>query len=556
MHEPSFVKKCSKPSQKKGLRAWFPYLRQANADDREHVAFSRDSGVIPRNRTVTLTAPKGCTVACTTDERIPAAGDNSGQRRKSFKLNDLASRYLVDHSDLMGDPDHQIECPIDDESLPAGVVVRAAAVKPDGCVGPVTTRVYYPGADFAGRFPGCLVLSVVVDPEDLLDYERGILATGAVYDAWKQTSEAADLIARKERWQYHTNITQRGRAWERPCRLQIYDGGGRPAVEQMAGLRLTGHASRSVNQKSFNVYFRKAYGGKYLDYELFAGVARYRSFRLLSGGNNAEWLKFKDAFLQELVADRHVTAAASRPAILFLNGEYWGPYQLTEKVTAQMLHDRCGTAKDQIVLYKECGRDAGEPGDEALYEELMSFADRDMTDPAVWTEFCRLMDIRSMADYCAIRIYYGDDDWYPDRNDILWRTRDRSFNEGRWQYVLYDLDNSTGLYGAEATAPETDHFHLAMKRYPLFAAAIRNREFYELFLDALREIGSGNCAPERVEQHLNERLRIWEPLMPDYYRRFGDTHILWDLAVEETRRFFAMRYRCLLPLVESFGEEL
>ncbi len=165
------------------------------------------------------------------------------------------------------------------------------------------------------------------------------------------------------------------------------------------------------------------------------------------------------------------------------------------------------------------------------------------------------MDIGSMADYCAARIYFGDYDWYPDKNDLLWRTRDRSFNEGRWQYVLYDTDYSSGLYENEETASETDHFSLARERYPLFDAALRNREFYRMFLNSLREIGEENCRYERVKKLMASYEKAWKPLMPAYFSRFGDSGNLWMSSRRATLRFFKKRRDHLLPLVEEYGRQ-
>ena len=518
----------------------------------QKVHFSKDSGiwaeaVLP----VTITAPEGCTVAYTTNGALPTAEHDSGMQTVEVTLECGGSGYLIEHREHMMYPEVPNSRLLDDPSLPAGKVLRAAAVSPSGEIGEAETRVYFPGVDLTASFPECLVVSIVTDPANLLDYETGILTPGALYDVWKQTEEASGLLERGEYWEIGSNINQHGKAWERPCFFQIYDGGNTPAVELNAGIRVTGHASRVANQKSFNLYFRDSYGASSLEYPLFGNISRYKSLRLRSGGNNADWMKFKDAFLQELVSDRRFMVAAARPAVLFLNGEYWGPYLLTEKVSAHMLRDHCGVDKDQVILFKEGELEEGTEEDVRLYEELMSYAEKDLTDPGVWQSFCGIMDIGSMADYCAARIYFGDADWRPDKNDVLWRTRDESFNGGRWQYVLYDVEFSSGLYGDERTAPETDHFRLAQENYPLFAAAIRNPEFYTLFLDALREIGSVNCAPEKVERLLAEYLDVWEPLMPDYYKRFGDTRDLWNAAVKQTTDFFRDRYDLLLPAVEA-----
>ena len=515
--------------------------------------FSHDSGIHPgKSLKVRLSAPEGYTIAFTTNGKPPSLEDDSGLSEVEVVLTRGVTGYLIENRDLMvysGFPRYYLH---DDPSLPSGIVLKAALCPRPGEMGETVTRVYFLTEDHARLFPGCLVISVAADPADLLDYEKGILATGAVYEAWKKTPEAKELTARGEQWGFQSNFTQHGRAWEKPCLVHIYDGGQAPAAELKAGIRVTGNASRGENQKSFNIYFRKSYGEKYLNYELFEGVRRYTSIRMTNGGSNAQWLKFKDGFLKELVSDRHFAAASSRPAVLFLNGEYWGPYLLTEKVTAKMLGDHFSVRKSQVILVKEGQLKEGKEEDMVLYRDLMSFAEKNLADPLVWEQFCALMDIRSLADYCATRIYFGDFDWYQNKNDLLWRTRDRSFNEGRWQYILYDTDYSSGLYGNEETAPETDHFSLARKRYPLFDAALRNREFRMLFLNSLREIGEVNCSYKRVRSLMAAYEKAWKPLMQDYYRRFGHVGHRWIFARSLTLRFFRKRYDLLLPLAEKY----
>ncbi len=521
------------------------------------VQYSHQSGIYSGKKlNVTLTAPKGYSVAYTTDSSQPGIADDSGKRRVRVSLNRSMAGNLINHSQLMTLPVLHKASFQDDSSLPFGCVLRSVLIGPDGETGDVGTEVYFLGNDFSAKYPGCMVVSIVADPDDLLDYDSGILAAGAVYDSWRTTAAAEAAIMDEKEWEYEANFTQHGKMWERPCLIQIYDGDSMPAfcsAEQKAGLRVAGHASRMMNQKSFNIYFRKEYGSKYLEHELFDGISRYRSVQLRSGGNNAEWLKFKGSMLQQLVSDRAFATLLSRPAVLFLNGEYWGPYMLTEKISDDMICSHYGIDADQVIVIKESEVEEGREADYLLYQELMSFSEKDMTDSKVWDDFCSIMNVESFADYCAVRIYLGDRDWSELDNDVLWRTRDSSFDNGRWQYILFDVESSAGLYNYEPTAPETDHFSIALERYPLFASAIRNREFYDLFLDSIAEIGSRNYNIDRVKEAMNAYADIWKPLMPDYYRRFGDTSNLWNDEWDATIHFFEIRYDLLIPYIERYA---
>ena len=524
-----------------------------NGGDRLYLRISHDSGMYPGDSiSVRIDAPDGFRIAYTTNGCVPGRGDDSGRSSVTVRLKAGEGGYLIGHRDQMVFPTDSTPI-LENADLPQGRVLCAALLDPSGEVVLRETRVYFFGEDFYTRFPGCLIVSVYADPDDLLDYDRGILVTGAVFDAWVKTEEAKEVLDSHRSWEYEANFTKSGKEWERPCLLQIYDGKSVPSVEQDAGIRIRGDMSRRVSQKSFNFYFRKEYGGR-LCYELFDGIPEYKSFSMNAGGNNTEWLKCKEAFLKSLVTDRDLTMLSSRDAILFINGEYWGPYMLTEKLSDRMFEDHFGIGKDQAVVIKEGAIEVGGEEDISLYEELASFAEKDMSDPETYRRFCGIMDVQSMADYCAMRIYIGDSDWGWQKNDVLWRSRDASFRDGKWQYIPYDIEHSSGLYGESgASSHEIDHLTLATERYPLLASALKNEEFRALFMDTLKEVGAVNFGKERVEEELCGWDARWRPLMEDFFLRYALPRDRWDRSLSDTVLFFSRRYERIIAYAEEWN---
>ena len=518
-----------------------PYLR-----------ISHDSGIYPGTSiTVEIEAPEGYRVAATTDGVAPGPDNDSGESFLTLTLNAGEGGYLVENRDLMLLPG--ISVPIwENAELPQGRVLCAALLDPSGSVVLQETRVYFFGSDFYARFPDCLVVSIYTDPENLLDYDRGILAAGAVFDQWKKTETEKNTLDQRDRWEYQGNFSQSGKAWERPCLVQIYDGNNVPSAEENAGIRVRGNMSRAFSQKSFNLYFRKDYGEKRLDYELFEGIGEYKSFSLNAGGNNTEYLKFKEAFLKSMISDLDVAMLASRTAVLFLNGEYWGPYMLTEKLSDQMFEDHFGVDADQVVVVKDGEIEVGRDEDIGLYRALEAFAEKDLADPEAYRQFCETVDIQSFADYCAARIYIGDADWRWGKNDVLWRSRDDSFRSGKWQFIAYDIEYSSSLYSSGLTSFRTDHFSLALENYPLLAAALRNGDFRSLFMETLKKIGSENFEKTRVSEALLDWNAKWTPLLTDYYRRYGVDPYFWRSSLSGTAEFFENRYEYLIPYTEEW----
>ena len=447
-----------------------------------------------------------------------------------------------------------------DESLPRGTVVRAAAFSPDGTSGPVTTRTYFIGTNIASYY-GVPVISIVTDPDDLTGYEEGIFVRGAVYDEWVRRAPDAEEIAETKPWEADGNCFRRGRAWERAVSMTFFDGAGRLAWQENCGIRVRGHFSRSFGQKSLGVYFRNDYGKRALDYALIPGntsmtgetVTFYRRFQLRNGGNTAEYLKFKDLALQSLAAGRAIDIQTGCPAVVFINGTYWGVYCLQERYSPSWYAAHRGVSEDNVIFVNEGEVDGAKPGDEALYEELMSYAEKDLSDPDVYREFCGIVDVRSMIDFYAVEIYIGNAFYNTTENEACWRVREpdgTAYGDGKWRWSLFDTEYSSALYGKKKTAADWDSDRDVERMRPLFRSAMKNRSFREAFLAALKEIGSTYYDPDRVRYVLDQYAKEWEPLMQDYYKRFGGEPEMLRLYMDKVKLFFYARY----PVIVRYAE--
>ena len=207
--------------------------------------------------------------------------------------------------------------------------------------------------DLVQMFDSIMVVSLVVDPANLLDYESGIMAKGAIYDEHRAENE---LLSNGNQHEVQANYTQKGRDWEREATIELFDGSNTLSYEAPCGIRLRGRVSRIYAQKSFNVYFKDSYGTKKMEYPLFGDIATssngdpvttYKSFCLRSGGNDTELLRYRDSLLQETLGGYDYATQASRPAIVFLNGEFYGVYSLAEKYSnCNVFHARRAVLND------------------------------------------------------------------------------------------------------------------------------------------------------------------------------------------------------------------
>jgi hypothetical protein len=131
----------------------------------------------------------------------------------------------------------------------------------------------------------------------------------------------------------HTNYFQDGPDWEREANLSFFEKGGEMAFNENIGIRLHGNTTRSRPRKSLRIIARSEYGNSWINYQLFPDkpVNQFKRFILRNSGNDWDMSVFRDAFMQHLAKNLHVDIQYYRPAILFINGEYWGIHNVRDR---------------------------------------------------------------------------------------------------------------------------------------------------------------------------------------------------------------------------------
>ena len=274
------------------------------------------------------------------------------------------------------------------------------------------------------------VVSLTTAPDNLWDWNTGIYVFGpnATYD---------------EPY-YGANFHE---DWERPVHVELYWTDGEKRLDQDAGMKIAGAWSRSNEQKSFALHARNAYGKKYFETKLFdeLNITRFKSFVLRDSGNDAGSTFFRDAMITHLVAKNNVDIQAHQPAIVFLNGSYWGILNMREKLNEYYVeshYPHVDHDKVDILVGKGDGVTASE-GDLTDYTAMMDFiTSHDMADDANYQQVAAQIDIDEYIEYLVSEIYGGNDDW-PHNNVKMWKSKK---NGGRWRWMLYDTDQSYNIW--------------------------------------------------------------------------------------------------------------
>lgn len=308
------------------------------------------------------------------------------------------------------------------ESVKKCIVIRAAAFDAQGNrISEVTTNSYFIrslGCDTHGLS----VVSICADSVDLFDYERGIMVPGVCYDS--------------SNWGWSGNYYQHGREWERKCNVEFYELDNK-GINQQAGLRMHGNCSRGGRQKGMALYARKEYGKCRFQHPFFDGtqLSSFKHLVLKPFAHRQVSNALPDAVCMSMAKSLNVETLAFRFVVLFINGEYWGMYNLREKPDEHFVADHYGFDPDEINMMESWKGDAS-CGDNSNFNEMMQWLSKaDLSSPENYRKACAMIDIDNLVDYYCLELYIGNIDW-PHNNMRCWQS-----GNGSWRWVFYDGDD-------------------------------------------------------------------------------------------------------------------
>jgi hypothetical protein len=321
-------------------------------------------------------------------------------------------------------------------------------------------------------------LSIVTDPENLFGSDSGI----------------------------YLHPLKRGAAWERPAAVEMLDHRGQGGFSIDCGLRIHGGMSRRPEQSpkhSFRLTFKRRYGSAQLYFPLF-GTEGPRDFDdlILRAGSNDSWLdndgeqRHRAAYLRDEWMRRSLEAMgypSSRGTFvhLYLNGLYWGLYNLCERPGASLLASDKATSP---VEYDARKADKIESGDPVAWDKMMALANSGLGDKRSYQLITEYLDLPELADYLILNFYAGNADW--DRSSNWYAARPRTPG-GQFRFFVWDAERILD-------DPDADTLDFDDDESPprLFHKLAENSTFRALFAKRAqrRLVCNGPVAPEPAAQ--------------------------------------------------------
>ena len=428
---------------------------------------------------------------------------------------------------------------VGEDEVYKGTVVRARTYKDGVFSNEIITNTYFINPDYT--MP---IISLVTDEENLFGYEDGIYIPGKIYDVWKANNKGL-------RFDYSpvpTNYNQTGKEWERKANIEMFETNGKRVINQGVGVRIAGGWSRLNYCKSLRIYARDEYSDKNtIDYDIFQGLTKnesdenlsvFKTLLLRNGGNDyLDKTMFKEALMQNIIEDIGLDTQAYRPAILFINGEYWGIHNIRENFDEYYFQGNYGIDKDDVVVLTKAQTqdklvvDIGEENDIRDYNDMIDYIEEnDMSNEENYEYIKTKMDVDNFIKYTISQIYFDNTDW-PQNNVKVWRNKNSSdddgYRDGIWRWMIFDTDRGFIEYDNNSLE------HALNAKYKDFI----NYNYIEVYGEELdlaidEDAASKNCIPLKKLLENKE----FKKQFIDTFELYLDTIFNEEVVIEKIER--------------------
>ncbi|MBN2165298.1 MAG: chitobiase/beta-hexosaminidase C-terminal domain-containing protein [Marinilabiliaceae bacterium] len=256
--------------------------------------------------------------------------------------------------------------------------------------------------------------------------------------------------------------------WERPASIEYIDITTGQSFQLNCGLRVHGGNSRKPGNSpkhGFRASFRSNYGPSKLNFNVFDEKSATNEFNNLvfRAGYNYSWIKnapvqcdgadyLKDPFAKNTQLDMDRVAAHNKFVHLYINGLYWGLYNISEKLNNDFMEAYMGGNEEDYDVVNDDGINAVTDGTWTAWKSLLdatsagysSIANYEKVqgrnaDGSINTSYSNLLDVRNFIDYMIINYYMGNKDW--DKNNWF-AGRNRVTNEYGFRFYCWDTETS------------------------------------------------------------------------------------------------------------------
>jgi len=407
-------------------------------------------------------------------------------------------------------------------------IIRAYAIENGKLPSDIQTKTFFIRSDY--QMP---VVSLTIDPDALFDPVEGIYMKGPdvlpedTWPFWKSNFYQGSYYYKG------SQIIETWKDYEKPVHIEYFDQDKNLIIDMNAGLEMSGVWSRAFPKKSFNIKARKEYGINKINYPLFEDNVydTYDGITLRAGAEDRSRLNNEIIYMAWRDANLRTDMQAYKPAVLLINGAYWGIYSLYERKDNDFVENRYGYTDIDLIadwgLVKEGSMDD--------FQALLDYMNtNDINAPGVYDTILKKINLENFVDHCMMQVYSS----HGDPNNVrYWRPRKP---DGQYHWIIYDFDWLKGV--DDTTLSDYDAITLAYSDKQL-GYMLKHPDFRTIFINRLADFLNTTGRPEKMLGYIDiaiqdieteiehdfERWLEWETMNgpSDYNRDDYNWQITW-----------------------------
>ena len=403
----------------------------------------------------------------------------------------------------------------------SNTIIRTRTIEPNKLPGKISTFTYLISSQ--NSIP---IVSLIVEPDFLWGNDIGI---------------------------YSNEYKQR----EIPVTLHYIKNGINTSFEIDAGARLGGLNIWTKPQKPFTIYTRDRFGEDAIYYQLFENkpIANFSRIVLRNGGDDWEETLIRDPMIESIAKGMlDCGYMAYTPSSLYLNGDYWGIYNIREKFNKNYFTQNFNVNGDNIDHLEYTQTQSGVTllaveGDLIDYNAMINImSTNNMSDTDGWILIDSLINVNSFIDHVLLTGYAANTSW--EHNREWWKEKRTG---SKWQWLIVDLDRGFNYFNIFRNLIDN-----LIEDYELFSLLLENQIFKQKFAQRSAAHLNNTFAPMRIQNIVDSLSNVISSEITNHIERWSESggiesYIGWVNELQEIKEFAMDRPNFVF---EQIDEEL
>ena len=350
-----------------------------------------------------------------------------------------------------------------------------------------------------------------------------------------------------------------GRVWRKesiPVFMEYFENGkfefgARCRIKPFGGMTL------SQSEKSLRLIADSTIGPKKFQFNPFLNKTKFKSFKsivLRTSGNDQLYTRIKDMTLGSIARDLQLDYLDYRPSVLYVNGEYWGIYNIREKCNLEYLQQNHNAAKDNRTQLLEL---SGERAKE--YNQMISYIGKKFPENSAVDSVNTKMVLHNYIDYIIWQIHIQNID---SRGNVrYWKSKSL---DNRWRWIFYDSDLSSAKSQADfnylakrLSSNQTDWYNPSWATV-ILRNLLSHKKIKNYFINEYCFLLGTQLHPDTLQNRVALFASHIRPEIPDHVKRrntiYGESVKSWENTTLSFKNFFKERHPTAIEhLKKCFG---